>query len=709
MEYVKLWFYDVEIFPNFFSVTLKNKMTGKIKQFVLWEKDNGDSRFPYDSREEVAEIVNFFQDENKIFCGYNNLKYDNLMIAYLIYLYKEEYSSFCNLLKEESDRIIKGQNLPFDHSEKVLIWNLPYIKYWVAISLDPLEILRKGYTTPGSLKMVGIKLKHEKVQETFYDFNSDLKNLTQIHDTLNYNLNDVEITEKTFDDIVDQVELREELVENYSIKSLLTASDSKIAKTLFRNWYCARTKINYNQIKGMCENYKQNLPPQIATTELIFDDIEFKTDNFKESFKRLKNLPIVWYPEKNKYEFKRDENLVKNEKTEVHWEMNGVTYSFGLGGIHSTDGEIPGIFYPEEDEYILDADVSSQYPSVIRNKMICPYFLDADQFIAMFSTLIDERLEAKSLKKKLKKSGDTTSDKYKKADRKQASLKICINTGYGTFNDSTWIFYDPYASYKVTINCQLYLLMLVEDLELNGIKVISANTDGIIIRCKKDKYPLFQSIKEDWENRLNFELEETFYKKYVRKDVNNYIAQELNGDTKPKGCFSVKPDLTKGFSYLIVRKALCAHYLEGVDIMDYLKQNNNPENIYYFCSSTKVSSGKWEGCVLEKIRLYKKTEKKNGGLLANPKIKYIVLSAKNTQMINRWFISNPNDNGEGQRIREYKQNSDGRYQYNTFASNRVMTVFNDFFHAEKYNIDYDFYRERCEKVINQIGDNVNPM
>jgi hypothetical protein len=38
-----------------------------------------------------------------------------------------------------------------------------------------------------------------------------------------------------------------------------------------------------------------------------------------------------------------------------------------------------------------------------------------------------------------------------------------------------------------------------------------------------------------------------------------------------------------------------------------------------------------------------------------------------------------------------------------------MTVFNDFFYAEKYNIDYDFYYERCQKVINQIGDNVNPI
>ena len=51
---------------------------------------------------------------------------------------------------------------------------------------------------------------------------------------------------------------------------------------------------------------------------------------------------------------------------------------------------------------------------------------------------------------------------------------------YGAFRDINDYLYDPKCTYKVTINLQLCLLMLIEALELKGIKVISANTDGIV-------------------------------------------------------------------------------------------------------------------------------------------------------------------------------------------------------------------------------------
>ncbi len=39
---------------------------------------------------------------------------------------------------------------------------------------------------------------------------------------------------------------------------------------------------------------------------------------------------------------------------------------------------------------------------------------------------------------------------------------------------------DKKQCIKVTINGQLFLLMLIEKLELAGIHIISANTDGIV-------------------------------------------------------------------------------------------------------------------------------------------------------------------------------------------------------------------------------------
>ena len=52
------------------------------------------------------------------------------------------------------------------------------------------------------------------------------------------------------------------------------------------------------------------------------------------------------------------------------------------------------------------------------------------------------------------------------------------------------------AVLKVTINGQLMIMMLCEELELNGIEVISANTDGIVVKLYKNKKEVFDKLFE---------------------------------------------------------------------------------------------------------------------------------------------------------------------------------------------------------------------
>ncbi len=82
-----------------------------------------------------------------------------------------------------------------------------------------------------------------------------------------------------------------------------------------------------------------------------------------------------------------------------------------------------------------------------------------------------------------------------------------------------WL-YDPLCALRITINGQLYLLMLVEALVKNGFKVISANTDGLITLVPKVRSELYKNICSEWEKKTNFDLEYTYYKKYIRRDVN---------------------------------------------------------------------------------------------------------------------------------------------------------------------------------------------
>ena len=92
---------------------------------------------------------------------------------------------------------------------------------------------------------------------------------------------------------------------------------------------------------------------------------------------------------------------------------------------------------------------------------------------------------------------------------------------YGAFRDSNDFLYDPYYTYRTTINLQLCLIMLIEELELNGISVVSANTDGIVCKIPYELEDTYYNICNAWQAKLDFELEYTDYERYLRKDVND--------------------------------------------------------------------------------------------------------------------------------------------------------------------------------------------
>lgn len=43
------------------------------------------------------------------------------------------------------------------------------------------------------------------------------------------------------------------------------------------------------------------------------------------------------------------------------------------------------------------------------------------------------------------------------------------------------------------------IMMLCEELELNGIEIVSANTDGIVVKLFENKVETFKAITEQWQ------------------------------------------------------------------------------------------------------------------------------------------------------------------------------------------------------------------
>jgi DNA polymerase elongation subunit (family B) len=117
------------------------------------------------------------------------------------------------------------------------------------------------------------------------------------------------------------------------------------------------------------------------------------------------------------------------------------------------------------------------------------------------------------------------------------ALKISLNGTFGKLGSMYSAFYSPDLMLAVTLTGQLNLLTLIYDLEFNpSVKVLSANTDGIMVQYPVKYRSRIERIIAANAERTGFEYEETPYSKVAMKDVNNYIALTTTGKPSAKGC-----------------------------------------------------------------------------------------------------------------------------------------------------------------------------
>ena len=118
-----------------------------------------------------------------------------------------------------------------------------------------------------------------------------------------------------------------------------------------------------------------------------------------------------------------------------------------------------------------------------------------------------------------------------------AGNKVSLNGTFGKLWSRFSIFYAPELGMSVTIGGQLSLLMLIERLEVSGIRVVSANTDGIEMLVPWGYDGIADSILDWWQKKTQLVLEGDNYLALYSRDVNNYISLQFNGATKRKGVF----------------------------------------------------------------------------------------------------------------------------------------------------------------------------
>lgn len=605
------WNYDIEVFPNLFCATFKNVETSEVKVFTIFEEIN------------QLEDLRFFLDRELLLIGFNNLMYDGAVINYL--LSQTYYKEITEDIFEFSSSMINSER--FSYNPQFRQYQFP--KDAKFKQMDLMKIMAFDKLGVG-LKQVAINLKWHRIQDLPLPYNHIVKReeLKLIHD---YNLNDVLITEKFYYSILPQIELREKLSVLFET-DLMNASDSRMANNILENFYTKQSGLDIRQIKDL-----RTQREQLFLKECIASNIEFKTNYLKRIKREIEDTLV------------RKDTGFKYSKT---INFGGVEYELGVGGLHSVD--FPAKFIGTDEYRIFDKDVASYYPSMMIVNNIIPAHLGED-FIKVLEKITKERLSAKK------------TDKVK-AD----GLKITINSIFGKLNSNTFWLEDAKAMLSVTVSGQLYLMMLIEELVLNGIEVISANTDGVVSRVHVSKMDTFKQVGENWQNKTGFILEDTEYDVYSRQDVNNYLTKKHDGEIKSKGRYVYKADLKKGYRHPVVPRAMYEYLANGIPVEETIR---NHRDILDFCVSQKSGSD------------FQMEYHKDDG------------SVEMLQKNNRFFISL---NG-GRIIKRHKVKNT---EIGLFVGKQVR-ILNDFDSSidfSTYDIDYDFYIEEANKYVSNIKE-----
>lgn len=352
----------------------------------------------------------------------------------------------------------------------------------------------------GSLKLYAARLHCKRIQDLPFPDGEHLEDW-QKDVVRDYNGNDLDNTDIIFKFCKERLELRESISIKYG-EDLMSKSDAQMAEVVIPKEVA---KLNGKWPK------RPEIEPGTAYKYSVPQYIKFVTPELQELLHKIKKAKFV--VQDNGY-IALPKELEGSTVT-----INGTTFAIGIGGLHSQEKNIG--YESDEENQLSDRDMVSFYPNILINGNLYPSTLGPN-FLIVFKGFKDQRVIAKRNK-------NFTEDK---------GLKIFINGMSGKLSDVWSKMRSPDLTIQMTVTGQLTLLLFVEILTCNGFKIISANTDGIVIYHKRaDNEKLHYWIKY-FEQLTGFETENTEYAHYYARDVNAYFAVKTNGEVKVKGPYS---------------------------------------------------------------------------------------------------------------------------------------------------------------------------
>lgn len=534
--------YDIETLPNLFSLTAMDATTGEVWVFEMSERQN-----------DILLLVAWLRylQENKIdMVGYNNIGFDYPIIHFILLA---NGLVTVEQIYEKAMSIINSYD-KFAHTIWPNDWFIPQIDLFKIYHFD-------NQAKSTSLKALQFNMRSDSVEDMPIAHGTMIQ-ADQIPALLSYNLHDVTETAKFLGKSMEQVEFRRYLSDLYN-RDFMNHNDTKIGKDYFiMRLEEQNPEACYMRGDGGREP-RQTPRASIPLVDVIFPYVAFNHPEFQRALDWLKGHTVV----------------ETKGKLGLSATIDGFTFDFGTGGIH---GSVESQVVREDEHYaLIDIDVASYYPNIAIANRVFPEHL-GELFCDIYKDVYEQRKQ------------------HKKGTPENAMLKLALNGVYGDSNNVYSPFYDPQYTMSITINGQLLLCMLAEQLmTIPGLTMIQINTDGLTIRVPRVVEQFVVIICKWWEAFTCLTLEDVRYSMMAVRDVNNYLAVTTEGKVKRKGAYDSRlpgerfdvPALGwhQNTSSLVVAKAAEAAIVKGLDVTAFIHNHTEPFDFMVRAKATGAS------------------------------------------------------------------------------------------------------------------------
>jgi hypothetical protein len=524
--------YDIETFPNVFTLHMECLDSDVSSTWEISEYR--------DDRENLLKWFGYLAAYEIPMTGFNTINFDYPVIHAL---YKNPHMTVAQIYQKAMSII--ESNDKFGH----IIWDRDYF----APQIDLFKIHHfdnKAKTT--SLKALQINMKSDEVVDSPVEFGTKLTPEQIDRDLIFYNKHDVKETKRFAKASMPAIEFRKKLIPVFG-REVLNYNDTKIGEKMLEKRL--GDNVCYDFSSGRKQR-RQTVRNRIALNDIIFPYVRFNNPEFQRVLDFMRSQVLT--PE----DIEDPEATIKTKGvfTELRANVGGIEFHFGTGGAHASVES--KAFVATSEWLIRDIDVEGLYPNIAIVNKLSPAHL-GEAFVQAYASIPQERKQ------------------HKKGTPENAMFKLAANGAYGKSNSKFSVLYDPLFTMQITINGQLMICMLAEQLcSLPSVSLIQCNTDGITYIVHVSQLEAAKAIEIAWMQQTCLNLEDAHYSNMNIRDVNNYVAVGIDSKRKLKGIYwypdpddyynsisnTAPPSWHKDFNPSIVARAAVAEMIDGIPV-----------------------------------------------------------------------------------------------------------------------------------------------